>query len=488
MRTDPSLRFSGGYKPQGLNLPGRHFQDGVSQSGKERNHLFLSTGNAFRDLAGISGADSIADGRSVALTDFDFDGYLDLALVNANAPMFELYRNRMSAVNTAESAGFIAMRFVGGNRGARADPKRSNRDGFGAVVEVELGGVMLLREHRAGEGMAAQNSATLLIGLGASDAAKKVVVRWPSGTVTEAESVAAGTLLTAYEVANDAGKLFERSEYRALRRVGDTATNPPAVPIPRFPEVSVLEASIERVLAYFGREVHLADPTWISLFGFLHRRFGIEVVLASGDLAHRVRGGVARRDMHEVYRRIDDPSAAIDKRIIADLPHVIDRITASALHCDRIELPANWLEILGNATRAGGYALTHALLATEWTVEQGCASRESVLSLREEQVRRLRAMIEERRALAGKFDSSTDLWIEALVMLYYGGSGDSVRAPWVHDLLAAQRDSGGWSKAPASREADPHASALALWVLLENSREPKPGPWIVEAGVTGTNR
>ncbi len=488
MRTDPSLRFSGGYKPQGLNLPGRHFQDGVSQSGKERNHLFLSTGDAFRDLAGISGADSIADGRSVALTDFDFDGYLDLALVNANAPMFELYRNRMSGVNTAKTAGFIAIRFVGGNRRARVDPKRSNRDGYGAMVEVELGGVTLLREHRAGEGMAAQNSATLLIGVGASDAAEKVVVRWPSGTVTEADSVAAGTLLTAHEVVNDAGKLFERSAYRSLRRVGEAATQsrPPASL--GMPESAVIEAAIERVRTYFAGDVASADPSWISLFGFLHRRFGVEVVLASGEVAHTVRDGVARGDMHDVYRRIDDASAAIEKRTIADLEHVIDRITASALHCDRIELPSNWGDILGNATRAGGYALTHAVLATEWTVEQGCASRESVRSLREDQVRRLRAMIEERRALAEKFDSSTDLWIEALVMLYYGGSGDSVRAPWVHDLLAAQLDNGGWSKAPASWEADPHASALALWVLLENSREPKPGPWIVEAGATGTSR
>ncbi len=249
-----------------------------------------------------------------------------------------------------------------------------------------------------------------------------------------------------------------------------------------------LEAALEKVIGYFAREVAATDPSWISLFGFLHRRFGVEVVLASGEVAHRVRDGVGRGEMFEVYRRIDDPAAAIEKQKIADLEHVVDRITASALHCDRIELPANWVEILGNATRAGGYATTHAVLATEWTVENGCVPPTAVAQLREQQIARLRDLIAQRADLGGKFDSSTDLWIEAFAMLYYAGGGDAVRAGWVGDLLTAQLDSGGWPKAPTALRADPHTSALALWVLLENVGRPLPGPWIVGAEPNATDR
>jgi len=57
----------------------------------------------------------------------------------------------------------------------------------------------LLREHRAGEGFSAQNSATLIVGLGAHLRADAVRVRWPSGRVQHLAEVAAGSLLTAYE-------------------------------------------------------------------------------------------------------------------------------------------------------------------------------------------------------------------------------------------------------------------------------------------------
>ena len=77
----------------------------------------------------------------------------------------------------------IAVRFVGGNHRARPGTGTSNRDGYGARVEVVVDGTTLLREHRCGEGLAAQNSATMLVGIGAHPAAESVTVRWPSGVV-----------------------------------------------------------------------------------------------------------------------------------------------------------------------------------------------------------------------------------------------------------------------------------------------------------------
>jgi hypothetical protein len=166
------------------------------------------------------------------------------------------------------------------------------------------------------------------------------------------------------------------------------------------PTPDALAARLERAqtaaLRYFATSVETADPSWLSLFGYMHRRFGVDARLASGASAHTVRDGVARPEVYAIYRRIDDPDAQVDKAAIAALPTAIDRITASALHCDRIPLPADWVEILAKASRAGAYALTHAVLATEWTVENGCRTRQDVTALHAEQVRLLEQLIEQR--------------------------------------------------------------------------------------------
>lgn len=172
---------------------GARLDAGAALSGYQRNRLFLNGGGEFIDLSGLSGADSPADGRAFATLDFDRDGRLDLAVVNANEPLCELFANR------SQAGHFLALRFVGGNDRAAASRQWSARDGYGVQVEVEVGGRTLLREHRAGEGFSAQNSATLLVGLGPHKRADAVRVRWPSGRTERAMDVAAGSLVTVYE-------------------------------------------------------------------------------------------------------------------------------------------------------------------------------------------------------------------------------------------------------------------------------------------------
>ena len=244
-----------------------------------------------------------------------------------------------------------------------------------------------------------------------------------------------------------------------------------------------LERAQTAALRYFATSVETADPSWLSLFGYMHRRFGIDARLASGASAHTVRDGVARPEVYAIYRRIDDPEAQVDKAAIAALPTAIDRITASALHCDRIPLPADWVEILAKASRAGAYALTHAVLATEWTVENGCRTRQDVTALHAEQVRLLEQLIDQRATLASQYESATDLWIEAMAMLDYSGAGDRIRAAWIDDLLSQQRADGGWPRHPRATRSDPHATALALWVVLAQ-RQPHAPPirWIAPSG------
>jgi hypothetical protein len=164
-----------------------------SCSGSERNRFFLNlAGRTFADLSTLSGADDTGDSRAWVHWDMDRDGWPDIALVNANVPSLALYRNQLGAGFPQRK--FVAVQLEGGSRTAAPQDQLSNRDGIGARILVETGGVTLRRDRQCGEGFAAQNSATMLIGIGEAAKADRITVRWPSRKTQSVENVAAGTL------------------------------------------------------------------------------------------------------------------------------------------------------------------------------------------------------------------------------------------------------------------------------------------------------
>jgi len=209
---------------RGLELPDtvpgelRTFEldDGASFSGHERNHLFLNRGDRFLEASSVSGLDDLADGRAFGILDFDRDGWSDVAVVSANAPLLQLFRNDIAAVLGEDEGNVIAVRLVGGNREAAPSDSWSARDGYGARVEVAVDGRMLLREHVCGGGMAAQNSATMLVGIGAADAAGSIEITWPSGRTSRVGRIEAGSLVTVFENPADspAGNALDVRPYR----------------------------------------------------------------------------------------------------------------------------------------------------------------------------------------------------------------------------------------------------------------------------------
>src|SRR4030095_1338620 len=105
-----------------------------SLNGNERNHYFANRGGrSFADISALSGLDNIADSRGFAVLDYDHDGWQDIALVNANQPLFNLYHNEMPAAGL--SAGIIAVRFVGGNRSSAPSRAFAFPGGYGAALD-----------------------------------------------------------------------------------------------------------------------------------------------------------------------------------------------------------------------------------------------------------------------------------------------------------------------------------------------------------------
>jgi hypothetical protein len=131
-------------------------------------------GNDRGDLLPVPGRDSgiqvYGEQRGCALSDYDGDGRVDLAVAqNGNAT--KLYRN------------------VGGRPGLRVRLRgpSGNPDGVGALVRLESGGVKGPgREVHGGSGYWSQDSTVQVMSLPGSKEPVSIWVRWPGGKETKA--------------------------------------------------------------------------------------------------------------------------------------------------------------------------------------------------------------------------------------------------------------------------------------------------------------
>ncbi len=157
---------------------------GVSYA--QRPLLFHNTGGGrFEEIGQSAGASFRAArvSRGAALADFDNDGRTDLAITNLDASP-ALLRNASTAGN------WLRIRTVG---------HKSNRDGFGARVEVTAGGVTQTDEVRAGSSYVSSSDPRLHFGLGKAARADRIVVRWPSGTEDAIQNVPANLEIVVEE-------------------------------------------------------------------------------------------------------------------------------------------------------------------------------------------------------------------------------------------------------------------------------------------------
>ncbi|MGB9457306.1 MAG: CRTAC1 family protein [Bryobacteraceae bacterium] len=123
-------------------------------------------------------------GRGACFADYDNDGRVDAFLVNLGAPGTLLH-------NVTTPVGhWLKINLVG---------TKSNRDGIGAVVEVEAGGIKQRAERVAASGYLSQDDWRLHFGLGAATKADKITVLWPSGIRQVVENIPAGQVFTITE-------------------------------------------------------------------------------------------------------------------------------------------------------------------------------------------------------------------------------------------------------------------------------------------------
>jgi hypothetical protein len=152
----------------------------------QRNFLYRNFGGRFEEIGRKAGPAlaQVAVSRGAASGDFDNDGHVDLLVSNLDGQP-QLLRN------TAAGAGHrVQIKLVG---------SKSNRDGFGARVEVAAGDRTQGDEARASSSYLSAHDPRLHFGLGDATKVERIVVRWPSGTIDRVEGESADQELVVQE-------------------------------------------------------------------------------------------------------------------------------------------------------------------------------------------------------------------------------------------------------------------------------------------------
>ena len=161
------------------------FGKGFSFSGYERDPLYLNLGGKkFTDLSGVSGIDSITDGRAGVFADFDNDGDLDVFSTTIQNQAHLLFRN-----NVGQDNNFLRIALEG--------DAKTGTDAFGAVVRVKTSAGTLTKIKSGGSGFISQHDPRLLFGLGKDAKAESIEVTWANGEVERfaADAASAGSTL-----------------------------------------------------------------------------------------------------------------------------------------------------------------------------------------------------------------------------------------------------------------------------------------------------
>ncbi|MBD3290998.1 T9SS type A sorting domain-containing protein, partial [candidate division KSB1 bacterium] len=133
----------------------------------------------FTNIAAKAGVDNSNVGRGAAVADFDHDNDLDIYLVNYGQANVLYY-------NTGTSNNWLQVEVEG---------ILSNRDGIGTLIEVFANGQRFCRLVDGNAGYGSQSSLIAEFGLGQLSQIDSVVIHWPSGIKQDTTHVAVNQLV-----------------------------------------------------------------------------------------------------------------------------------------------------------------------------------------------------------------------------------------------------------------------------------------------------
>jgi thiol-disulfide isomerase/thioredoxin len=231
------------------------FADGFSFSGYERDLVALNLGRGrYLDISGISGADSVNDGRGSVFADFDNDGDLDIFLRAMHGEAHHLFRN-----NVGTDAGFVRVTLRGTESGA---------DAYGAEVRLKTSAGIQTKVKAGGSGFVSQSDPRLLFGLGSDNAAEWLDVTWPSGAKQRFAGPAVGSSILIVE-GEDAPVNLRESRFSLPDPLSPEARRwhalglDPDVPVADV-AVRLLDGEVRRLSDFVGEGESLLLNLWAT--------------------------------------------------------------------------------------------------------------------------------------------------------------------------------------------------------------------------------
>jgi enediyne biosynthesis protein E4 len=160
---------------------------GIDIRFRDRAILYHNMGKGrFQDISETAGSAvrNRHSARGLAIGDIDNDGTLEVLINNQNEPP-SLWKEARRA-----PGHWLLIRLIG---------SKSNRSAIGARVKLTAAGRTQTDELRSGGSYLSQNDLRLHFGLGTAAKADLIRVRWPAGSETVLENVAADQILTIRE-------------------------------------------------------------------------------------------------------------------------------------------------------------------------------------------------------------------------------------------------------------------------------------------------
>ena len=153
---------------------------------RDPNALYHNNGDGtFTDVTVVENVTDSSIGRGFAYADYDNDGDVDMLSVNVSTPGAQLYRNDQANGNhwlQIKTEGVV-----------------NNRDGFGALIRIVVGGDSWVHEVDGGSSHLSHNSSIAHFGLAASTNVDSICITWPGGAVQCTTNIAADQRITIVE-------------------------------------------------------------------------------------------------------------------------------------------------------------------------------------------------------------------------------------------------------------------------------------------------
>jgi enediyne biosynthesis protein E4 len=157
----------------------------------QRMQLFLNDrGSRFRDVSQQAGepfAGTVV-GRGAAFGDFNNDGRIDIAVVDADGALV-LLRNDGPA-DSERQGSWLMVRALTGD---------SPRDALGARITLQAGDLSMVREVQTSGSILSSNDPRAHFGLGEAPVVERLTIRWPGGAVETFENLPINRQITLRE-------------------------------------------------------------------------------------------------------------------------------------------------------------------------------------------------------------------------------------------------------------------------------------------------